>query len=83
MLISMIKVTMIHIFKLKMYNHRCKFINVSTIFGPISTMLTILAASQIGEHASQAFFAGSLATRNFRQPHTFRSSFVSTIIHAV
>lgn len=61
MLISMINATMVYIFKLKIYNHRCKFINVFITFRPVSTMLTILAASQRGEHVSQAFSAGSSA----------------------
>lgn len=63
MLISNINATMVCVCvcvcKLQIFHHRCKVVIASIIFGPISTMLTILAASQIEKHGSQAFSAGS------------------------
>ena len=70
MLISKINSAMVCILKLKIFNYRCQVVIVSIIFGPIFTMLTILTASQIGKHVSQAFSARSLAIWNAKQLHT-------------
>lgn len=70
MLISKTNATMVYILKLKIFNYRCQVLITSIIFGPISTILTILVVSQIGKHVSQTFSAGSLAIWNVKQLHT-------------
>lgn len=60
---------MVYILKFKILNYRCLVLIVSIIFGPISTIFTILVASQIEKHVSQAFSDGSLAIWNVKAAH--------------